>query len=445
MNKLVALFVPTVLIVAACAAPAARGPVAAQTGSASPTGVTAAPTVVEIPKGVEYRGLSRPFVLLGGSRYEAKAGPIRADALDSENLQAIAIKAVQVFVSGNDVRPVPWRAVPTVYAVPGLDTAEGFLLRFPPDHSPTACSAGLTVFTADDAEPSPDPFSPPTREPGPDGVLPTPAPTPGNRPFFELSNQGILAAGWPDIWWGAAVIEYRSKVYRVTGGGYLDYGTAETSIPSSSLAAVETFTITYSPRLSMPEVLNPLRLDVPVTDHVAVYRPIERDASEVIVANPCPKEFRQAHFEYYEVADEPGDTPSEPTPKVDVATPFPIFAAVRTAEDMRAQFDSWPDEYKMRIDQDTVVLLAFPSPIIDWAWEASIRHIPSVSSAGIHRPWTVRNTSDGSRWKEECGEIVLSQEVCIERHYEGENGKARLEAALADPEIMAKILAGLRR
>jgi hypothetical protein len=54
-------------------------------------------------------------------------------------------------------------------------------------------------------------------------------------------------------------------------------------------------------------------------------------------------------------------------------------ASVFTAEDMRARVDCHPDEYKMEISEDTVVLFAFPHPIMDWVGPVFIVHVPSVS------------------------------------------------------------------
>lgn len=66
-----------------------------------------------------------------------------------------------------------------------------------------------------------------------------------------------------------------------------------------------------------------------------------------------------------------------------------------------------------------------------------------VSSAGIHRPRLVVRTTGGSRTPEPCGELVTGRDICIDRHYESEEGRARLEVVLADRETMNKILARL--
>lgn len=248
-----------------------------------------------------------PYVLVDGRKYEPKAGRIRADLLNVDELMPLTVEA----------RPNSegmWRATPTVYALGGVPVEEAFLLRFPANAAgvsiggsnyPSCETSYVTVFTADGADVSPPPFSPRPREPDPDGRLPTPVPTPTTRPLFRLSTEGLVGAGWPTILWDAAVLEYQGVTYRETGSGYLDFGTADTSIPTRLLSQVETLTISYDIHPVVPENLRPILNGSTAIDHVVVYRPSDRAASEVVVVDPCPKDYRPDEFVYYEAVREP--------------------------------------------------------------------------------------------------------------------------------------------
>jgi len=75
-----------------------------------------------------------------------------------------------------------------------------------------------------------------------------------------------------------------------------------------------------------------------------------------------------------------------------------------------------PNEYKIEINSDTVVLFAYPNPG-DWAGPIFIIHVPSVS------------------------EIVLDTEGNIRfEHYESSEGRSAIEDVLNKPELMASIL-----
>lgn len=76
-------------------------------------------------------------------------------------------------------------------------------------------------------------------------------------------------------------------------------------------------------------------------------------------------------------------------------------ASVFTAEEMRARVDCHPDDYKLEINDDTVVLFAFPDPIMDWAGPVFVIHIPSVSEVVLNTDGSILfedyKTSDGRR------------------------------------------------
>ena len=90
---------------------------------------------------------------------------------------------------------------------------------------------------------------------------------------------------------------------------------------------------------------------------------------------------------------------------------------VFTANDMRARVDCHPDDYKMEITKDTVVLFAFPDPLLDWVGPIFIIHIPSVSDV-------VLNT-DGSIFFDE---------------YKSLEGRSAIENVLNNQELMSGIL-----
>ena len=92
-------------------------------------------------------------------------------------------------------------------------------------------------------------------------------------------------------------------------------------------------------------------------------------------------------------------------------------ASVFTEEDMRARVDCHPNEYKMEISKDTVVLFAFPDPIMDWAGSVFVVHIPSVSEAVLK--------TDGS---------ILFEE------YKTSTGQKAIEDVLNNQERLDRIL-----
>ncbi len=88
---------------------------------------------------------------------------------------------------------------------------------------------------------------------------------------------------------------------------------------------------------------------------------------------------------------------------------------------MRARVDCHPDDYKMKISKDTVVLFAFPDPILDWVGPVFIIHIPSVSE-------TVLRT-DGS---------ILFED------YKTSEGQKAIEDVLSNQELLDGILGRAR-
>jgi hypothetical protein len=84
---------------------------------------------------------------------------------------------------------------------------------------------------------------------------------------------------------------------------------------------------------------------------------------------------------------------------------------------MRARVDCHPTEYKLEISKDTVVLFAFPHPIMDWVGPVFVVHIPSVSEAVLK--------TDGS---------ILFEE------YKTSIGQKAIEDVLNNQELLDRIL-----
>jgi hypothetical protein len=105
-------------------------------------------------------------------------------------------------------------------------------------------------------------------------------------------------------------------------------------------------------------------------------------------------------------------------PKVGSSSAENCFpASVFTEEDMRARVDCHPNEYKLEISKDTVVLFAFPDPIMDWVGPVFVIHIPSVSEAVLK--------TDGS---------ILFE------GYKTSSGQDAIEDVLNNQELLARIL-----
>ena len=98
------------------------------------------------------------------------------------------------------------------------------------------------------------------------------------------------------------------------------------------------------------------------------------------------------------------------------ATPAPQVRGIYTPEDMQWQYDEWPDDCKFAIDEEVVVRFAFPDRMTDWIGAVFVDHIPSFSAVTL----------------DYGGEIT-------HEHYGSEDGRARLQAALCDPALMARI------
>lgn len=111
----------------------------------------------------------------------------------------------------------------------------------------------------------------------------------------------------------------------------------------------------------------------------------------------------------------PGVIPTESAYPNSLAACFPD--AVFTPEDMRARVECHPDEYKIEITKDTVVLFAFPAPLLDWVGPIFVIHVPSVSEVVID--------TDGS---------ILSE------NYNSSEGQDAIQNVLNDQDQLSAIL-----
>jgi hypothetical protein len=114
---------------------------------------------------------------------------------------------------------------------------------------------------------------------------------------------------------------------------------------------------------------------------------------------------------------------STPTPEVyptAIGSCFP--ASVFTAEQMRARVDCHPSDYKLEIDENNVVLFAFPDSLRDWVGPIFVIHVPSVSEAVLSRD----------------GNILFES-------YKSSEGRAVIERVLNSSELMSRILEQARQ
>lgn len=120
-------------------------------------------------------------------------------------------------------------------------------------------------------------------------------------------------------------------------------------------------------------------------------------------------------------------------------SPRPPSQGIHTPEDYRLQYEGWPEEHRFAIDDEVKVLFAYPSGIIDWAWFASINHIPSASAVTLRRPYTFLD-SQGNVSSKETGELLWGKEIMVRTHYESGEGETQLKAVLGDEALMRRIL-----
>lgn len=92
-------------------------------------------------------------------------------------------------------------------------------------------------------------------------------------------------------------------------------------------------------------------------------------------------------------------------------------ASVHTSREMQARVDCHPSEYKLPISKDTVILFAFPGPIVDWVGPVFIIHVPSASEAVVDYD----------------GRLLV-------RGYTTSEGQTAIEAVLDDSALMARVL-----
>ena len=327
-------------------------------------------------------------------RYEAVAGPIRAELLDTERLEPTGLGLWDVQLQKGDEGR-------RVYALPGVPLERGFLVRsaekgvysdiwyLDPETAYPVCQPGAHnfFFVAKGASPQP-----------------TPVPTPDTSGISTvLSSEGLLGAGWPLVNMANLQIEFRGVEYtyadRSYSGGY---------VPIEEL---ETLAIAYPVeigRLPYP-ALEELATGGMVVDHVRIYRFSERPINEVIVIDQCPSDLRGDHFVLYLPTrggsnDNDGDSSSVPTP---------------TPEPRPVSFDDhvMPPEY-VRLDFDNQIVVAF------------------VDDQGLGRVAYVTHVPTGAQ------AVLNNKGKVVERHSGTGNGDAILEVTLSDADAMSQIQGG---
>ena len=265
------------------------------------TQATSAPTRPGVPA-------PHPEVRYLGREFSPTLGPVRADLLAVERLEStgLALKG-KVVERGNGGNPV--------FAVPGVALDEGFLVLshgldrtvsiHASAHPTCQPGAGAYVYTAVGAALPPPPFGPVTPSaPYPGGPIPTPVPTRSGGPFhMELSQRGLLAAGWPRIGLEFIQPEYQGVTYRSTGNGYINDRGWDTSIAPDVLEELEVLSITYRVDVDLPPPLASLVIGDQMTDRVRVFRLKDRPGSEVIIVEQCPADFQGDQFTFYKARE----------------------------------------------------------------------------------------------------------------------------------------------
>ena len=327
-------------------------------------------------------------------RYEAVAGPIRAELLDTERLEPTGLGLWDVQLQKGDEGR-------RVYALPGVPLERGFLVRsaekgvysdiwyFGPETAYPVCQPGARnfFFVAKGASPQP-----------------TPVPTPDTSGISTvLSSEGLLGAGWPLVNMANLQIEFRGVEYT-----YVDRSYSGGYVPIEEL---ETLAIAYPVeigRLPYP-ALEELATGGMVVDHVRIYRVSERPINEVIVIDQCPSDLRGDHFVLYLPTrggsnDNDGDSSSVPTP---------------TPEPRPVSFDDhvMPPEY-VRLDFDNQIVVAF------------------VDDQGLGRVAYVTHVPTGAQ------AVLNNKGKVVERHSATGNGDAILEVTLSDADAMSQIQGG---
>lgn len=100
------------------------------------------------------------------------------------------------------------------------------------------------------------------------------------------------------------------------------------------------------------------------------------------------------------------------TPTSTLPTP-PMLPENPKPKDLRSYVDSWPEERKLVIDRDVVVVFTYPHPAVLWDQTAFIYHIPSMSRVDLNR----------------YGEVAIID-------YKNAEGKQRLQRILTDDSLM---------
>lgn len=240
-----------------------------------------------------------------GQVFVPDLGPLRADLLAVELLEPTGLVVRDMVLEQGDDGS-------GVFEIPGTPLNQGFLVLFHGKDFPRArisgssyptCQpgAGADVYTAMGAAPLPPPFGPVTPSaPYPGGPTPTPVPTPSIGPFpVDLSADGLLVAGWPQINLELSQPEYQGVTYRYSSSRNIDGRGAQTSIPPGVLEELEVLRITYRIDADLPPPLGTIVTDGQVTDRVRVWRSKDRPAGEVVIVDQCPADFQVGQFLYY--------------------------------------------------------------------------------------------------------------------------------------------------
>ena len=254
------------------------------TGNPSAMTNTGAPRTGGLPPiQVTYRGITLVPV----------AGPIRSELIDSTKISPTGL----VFndwnaelITGNQGR--------LVYQIAGVPLSEGFLIRSGSPNglgihdswvgTPTlyfpACYSGMgaEILT----------------------TFPNAKSTANNTPI-PLSAEGLLKAGWPNLYFEFWPVQYRGFTYNPISFRYINNAKADSSISPILLEQVEVLSITYPVHVgnvSVP-VLSGLLSDQNVTDHIRIYRYKDKPLSDTILIDEAPADLVGSDFVYFQAVN----------------------------------------------------------------------------------------------------------------------------------------------
>ena len=175
-------------------------------------------------------------------------------------------------------------------------------------------------------------------------------------------------------------------------------------------------------------------------DGGAIIEPQDRAVSEVGSRPAATQSQLQVEELPLKTPNQVLDEPGVAAPEIDGSRADGDADSIYIVVDLVAQLSTYPQEYVCYLDTMVVVMFAYPDPTIDWAGFAFITDISSASEVTLSYPHPGVN-EDGSPLNE-TGDLVQGQRLIIQRDYRSDAAKVRLEAILADGDLIQRIISG---